>query len=62
MRYSNFSSLYAYLHTLTQACIGVSHSCILTTIFNIYSSGCTYLNILSIVKKNKKKSLLYDRL
>lgn len=50
-------------YTLTQACIGVSHSCILTTIFNIYSSGCTYLNILSIVKKKKKKiSLLYDRL
>lgn len=39
---------------------GLDHSSILITIFNIYSSGYIYLNILSIVKK-KKKSLLYDR-
>lgn len=52
---THFNSLYAYSHTLTQACIGVSHSCILTTIFNIYSSGGTYLNILSIVKNKKTK-------
>lgn len=38
---------------LTLACAEVCHSYILTTtIFNIYSGGCTYLNILCIVSRN----------
>ena len=42
------------LHALTPACAEVCRSYILTTtIFNIYSGGCTYLNILCIVLKKE---------